>query len=223
MRPRSQARTNRAGFRRIVISCTLFAVAAASSAGAQFVVGIEGGLNISNLTVTEDGQPPAIPYDSRTDVVVGAMAGFGVTPWLSVQLAGRYSREGTQQTEDELTASLRVSYLDLPLVAEARIPVGESPVVPHVFAGGFVQFETSCGVQIRGTVSLDLDCETADAERRSTDYGLVFGGGADVRLGPGAITLDVEYALGLRNMATDPAIEAKSRVLAFVAGYKLTL
>jgi len=208
---------------RLLSVAIVLALSAGTSADAQFAIRVKGGANVSNLSVTENGAEPAIPYESRTGMLLGATAGVIVTPWLAVQLEGRCSQEGTQQIEDGATASLRLSYLDLPLVARISIPIDDSPLVPHVYAGGFVGFETGCGLRVSGVVSLELDCDVAAADRQSTDYGVVFGGGTDVRLGPGAVTLDVEYALGLRNMHTEPDGKAHSRVFAFAAGYELSL
>jgi opacity protein-like surface antigen len=199
-------------------------LAGASSAGAQITIGIKGGANLSNFSATENGGEPEVPYDSRTGMLLGATAGISVTPWLTVQLEGRYSQEGTQQTEAGVTASLRLSYVDLPVLARVHIPTGASPVMPFLYAGGFVGFEVDCGLKTSGAVSLEVDCETADVGRQTNDYGVVFGGGTDVRLGPGAVTLDIEYSLGLRNMAEDPDTgEAYSRVFAFLAGYRFIL
>jgi len=208
---------------RLPAIAVVLALVAAATADAQFAIGLKGGANISNLSVTENGAEPAIPYESRTGLLLGATAGVTVTPWLTVQLEGRFSQEGTQQTEDGVTASLRLSYVDVPLVAKVLIPTGRSPLTPHLYAGGFAGFEIDCGLNTTGAVSLELDCDVAAADRQSTDYGVVFGGGADLRLGPGTITLDVEYALGLRNMHTEPGGKAHSRVFALAAGYKVGL
>lgn len=212
-----------AALRPIAISLVL-ALAGASAASAQISIGVKGGANISNVSATENGGEPELPYDSRTGLLLGATVGVTVTPWLTVQLDGRYSQKGTKQTEDEVIASLRLSYIDVPLIAKAYIPTKGSPVMPFLYAGGFVGFETSCGLSTSGAVSVDVDCETADVGRQTNDYGVVFGGGTDVRLGPGAITLDVEYSLGLRNLADDADTgEAYSRVFSFAAGYRLIL
>jgi hypothetical protein len=188
--------------------------AAVSSANAQISIGAKGGINVANFSVTENGGEPELPYDSRTGLLFGATVGVTVTPWLTVQLEGRYSQKGTKQTDNDVIVSLNLWYVDVPLVAKAYIPTNGSPVMPYLYVGGFMGFETGCGVTASGAVSLDLSCETA----------VVFGGGTDVRLGPGAVTLDIEYSLGLRNLAEDPNTgEAHSRVFAFAAGYKLFL
>ena len=202
----------------------ILALGTASSASAQVAVGLRGAANVSSPRVTENGGAPAIPYRSRSGFTVGATAGLGVTRWLTIQIEGRYAELGTRQVDAGLTGVLRVSYVEVPLVARAAIPIGISGVTPHLYAGGFVRFKTACDIRFSGTASLDLDCGTADVgDLRSHDLGVVFGGGADVRLGPGDVTLDVEYALGLRNVALDPTAEVFSRVLVVGAGYRLAL
>jgi opacity protein-like surface antigen len=209
---------------RLLLVTLMLTFAAVSSANAQISIGAKGGINVANFSVTENGGEPELPYDSRTGLLFGATVGVTVTPWLTVQLEGRYSQKGTKQTDNDVIVSLNLWYVDVPLVAKAYIPTNGSPVMPYLYVGGFMGFETGCGVTASGAVSLDLSCETADVGRQTNDYGVVFGGGTDVRLGPGAVTLDIEYSLGLRNLAEDPNTgEAHSRVFAFAAGYKLFL
>ena len=209
---------------RPLVVTAILALGAASTASAQVAVGLRGAANVSSPRVTEDGGAPAIPYRSRSGFTVGATAGLGVAPWLTIQLEGRYAQLGTRQVDAGLTGVLRVSYVEVPLVARAAIPIGSSAVTPHLYAGGFVRIKTDCDVRFSGSVSLAVDCGTAGVgDIRSSDHGVVFGGGADLRLGPGAVTLDVEYALGLRNIALDPSAEVLSRVLVVGAGYRVSL
>jgi hypothetical protein len=201
----------------------LCALTAATSSRAQVVVGFGGGANRSNFSVTEAGVAPAVPYDSRTGLVVSGLIGVRATPWLTVQLEARYSQEGTRQTEEGLTASLRLSYLHLPLVARFNVPGKDWPVRPFLGAGGFVGFETKCGLEASGALSLEIGCDAAEIDPPSTVYGVLFGGGADVPVGRGAVSLGIEYSLGLQNLADDPGVDGFSRVLGFVVGYRLEL
>ena len=197
-----------------------FIAGSISPATGQVAVGARGGVNFSNLNVTENGEAPEIPYESRTGLLLGATLGVNVTPWLALQLGGQYSQAGTSQDDGDVSGQLRLSYLDVPLVAKVYIPTKGSPVMPYLYAGGFVGFEVDCSLRLEGTVTVELDCETAGLEQE-TNYGAVFGGGTDVRVGPGALTLDVEYALGLRNIADDPDVEAHSRVFSIAVGFKV--
>jgi hypothetical protein len=114
--------------------------------------------------------------------------------------------------------------VDVPLIAKFIIPTRGGPVSPYLYAGGIIGFDVACGLRAEAPaldLAMDLDCEEEGVEREKTDYGLVFGAGTDIRVGPGAVTLDVEYALGLRNLSTEVGVDAKSRVFSVAAGYRV--
>lgn len=204
-------------------SC-LLAVSAVTAAQAPVVVGAKVGLNQSNFRVTENGVAPVPPYESRTGLVAGATAALRVTHWLSLQLEGRYAQQGVQRFDQGSRGVIALSYVEVPLVARLSVLRADAPIRPRLHAGGFVRFETGCNVHISGITSADLDCDTAiPDERKTTDYGVNFGGGADVRFGPGDVMLDVEYAYGLRNLSEDPTVKVRSRVLGFAVGYRIPI
>jgi hypothetical protein len=53
---------------------------------------------------------------------------------------------------------------------------------------------------------------------KDTDYGLVFGGGVDFELGPGELTVDARYTLGLAKIY-DSGIDVNNRVISVMLGY----
>jgi hypothetical protein len=63
------------------------------------------------------------------------------------------------------------------------------------------------------------------ADRHTTDYSLLFGGGVGIGAGPGELQLDVAYDLGLRNLNSDPSDNStiKNRTLMITAGYMLPI
>lgn len=208
----------------VLASMLLVGLGAAPPTHAQIAVGAKGGVHLSNLSVTESGAAPAIPYETFTGPMAGVTVALDLMPWLVVQVEGRFAQHGTQLRDGDLTAAFHFSRLEIPLVAQVSAFGADAPVRPRLHAGGIARFETACGLHVSGTTTLDLDCAAAGLDQHeTTDYGVVFGGGADVRLGPGAVMLDVEYALGLRQLADDPAVEASSRVFGITAGYRLAL
>jgi hypothetical protein len=209
--------------RRYLVLALVLTLGTAVSAGAQTAVGIKGGVAIANFSVTENGHPPETPYEARNGILLGGTVEIGLTPWLAVQVEGRYSQEGSRQTEMGTTASVRLAYLSFPVVAKARIANESSPVVPYLFAGAFVGFKTQCSVEVEGAISLDLACEELDVSPPSNDYGALFGGGVEVSAGQGALTLDGGYSLGRKNLADGLGVDAFSRVLAVTIGYKFIL
>lgn len=214
--------------RRLLLGIMLLGLTAVvtSPAVAQFAIGAKGGINIADIAATENGATVEPPFESRTGLLLGVSVGVNVTPWLALQLEGRYSQEGIQQEEAGVNILLRLSYVDVPLIAKFIIPTTDGPVSPYLYAGGIVGFEVACGLRAEAPaldLEMDLDCVEEGLDREKTDYGLVFGAGTDVRLGPGAFTLDLEYALGLRNLSTEAGVEAHSRVFSVAAGYRLFL
>ena len=83
-----------------------------------------------------------------------------------------------------------VAYLEIPLLAEVMVPLSaDSRVSPHLIAGPSIALELSCGISgtISGiTVSSDCDAPDLGIERKTTDIGLIFGGGIEIQAGPGA-------------------------------------
>ncbi len=212
--------------RRLLLGIILLGLTAVvtSPAAAQVAIGAKGGINFSDISASDTGVAVEPPFESRTGLLLGASVGVNLTPWLALQLEGRYSQEGTQQEEDGVNILLRLSYIDVPLIARFIIPTKGGPVSPYLYAGGIIGFEVACGVHAEAPaldLALDLDCDEEGVTREKTDYGLVFGAGTDVRVGPGAFTLDVEYSLGLRNLSTEANSEAHSRVFSVAAGYRL--
>ena len=192
-----------------------------SSAEGQVAIGAKGGINIADVAIEADGADE--PTNSRTGVLAAGVVAYTVHPWLSLQLEGRYSQQGTVQPQgDGIDALLRLSYAEVPLTAKLLLPTG-GIVQPYLYAGGFVSFEVACSLMAVGMgVSLDIGCDEAE-DRGKSDYGVIFGAGSDFAVGPGAVTLDVEYAVGLRDISDNSAATAYHRVLSIAAGFKVFL
>ena len=55
---------------------------------------------------------------------------------------------------------------------------------------------------------------------KDTDFSLVFGAGVAFPIGESALDLEVRYALGLRNLDEEEDIDAKSRAIVILAGFR---
>jgi hypothetical protein len=192
-----------------------------SSAEGQVAIGAKGGINIADVAIEADGADE--PTNSRTGVLAAGVVAYTVHPWLSFQLEGRYSQQGAVQPQgDGIDALLRLSYAEVPLTAKLLLPTG-GIVRPYLYAGGFASFEVACSLMAVGMgVSLDIGCDEAQ-DRGKSDYGVIFGAGSDFAVGPGAVTLDVEYAVGLRDISDNLPGTAYHRVLSIAAGFKVFL
>ncbi len=203
---------------------TVFMLCAATATGAQEVwLGVVTGFNFATLSIEDD---EGLELDPRTGIGIGAHGALDVSANFGVTLELLYSQKGAKVTEDDARATYQFNYLEFPLLARYRVPAAAGRTVePHV-AGGFVLgFEVGCKLKGEsGAVAVTIDCTEAGVETKSLDLGLMFLGGFDILLGPGALMLDAGYNFGLTNI-NDVSSEGsvKNRMLYLKAGYKYPL
>lgn len=209
-------------FARIALPVALL-VAAPLQLHAQNVIGIKGGLNVSDVS-TDDPMFEELA-DSKTGFVGGAFFNLPLGSTFALQPEALYSQQGFKGTDPEFSEAelqFKVDYIQIPVLVKAQFPTGS--IRPAVYAGPVVSFESSCnlGATVSG-VSAEADCDSPEADvgdRKSTDFGAAFGGNLDWFVGPVVVTFDVRYLLGLTNLNDDPDSDesAKNRVWQFMAG-----
>ncbi len=163
---------------------------------AQITVGARGGLNLSSLRGDD-----VEDLDGTTGFHFGAFADFGVSDVFSVQPEILLSQKGAEESEGDATLSINLSYLEIPVLAKVRIPTA-GQVGGHLLAGPAVSFETGCEVEgSGGGVTATVDCDDPEfdggLERKSVDFGAMFGGGVSVDVGTVVVTFETRYNLGL--------------------------
>jgi|AntRauTorcE11897_2_1112592.scaffolds.fasta_scaffold36344_1 opacity protein-like surface antigen len=166
------------------------------SAHAQADFGIRGGVNFA--TISADGFSP----DSRTGLLVGAYANFGMDGAISIQPEVLYSAKGASFGDNET----KLDYVEIPILAKYTIDTDGS-LAPHFYAGPYV------GINVSAKNENDDDISEGIS---STDFGLTLGGG----LGFDSFNIGARYSLGLSNIAdADNAGDSKNRVFSIVAGF----
>lgn len=208
------------------------ALVLAGPASAQGLsLGAEAGVNLSNLSVDDE----SVDFGSTTGIRVGGTLGYDAGV-LGFQTGAAFSQKGAsfESLEDAGLddASLNLEYLEVPLLMNLDIPTGPAPVSPTVYAGGNFGFELSCGISasaqgVEGSSSCAQGQEDVAVETKSLDVGLLVGGGLDFSAGPGALTVDVRYDLGLSDITDDEGatspVELKNRNVQATAGYAIGL
>lgn len=213
---------------RLTMLLALVTAASSSIALAQGVsAGVKGGLSI----VTLSGDLPGIEFDSRNRVHAGGVVSVDLTQTFSIQIEGLFSQKGSDFVDpmEFGRARLELEYVEIPILAKVKIATGS--VSPYVFAGPAIAFETSCTIRSEtfAEVSTGFDCDELDdpLERVSVDVGAMFGGGLEIEAGPGVVTVDAAYNVGLRNHLDDspelggiqPVFSIKNRAFYFSVGY----
>lgn len=209
----------------VAVALALFA--AGPLTAQDWYLGVEGGLNISDLDVEEE------ELDSETGLRIGAVLRHDFAPegLFGLQTGVAYSQKGASDEVDGGELAIELDYIEVPLLLTVNVPTGSS-VRPRVYAGPQVAFEASCSlVGTDGTTTIDVDCDASELdelgfETKSTDFSLLFGGGLEVAAGPGVVTFDGRYDLGLTNINDSPGVDqvdVKNRNIQLSVGYLVRL
>ncbi len=212
----------------LFVSC--FAALAADSAyGQGIALGVKGGLNSSDLSIS-DPDDPSVDLDTKTGFAGGIWGQFPIGDLFAIQPEFLYSPKGAQLSEDEVTASINLKYFEIPVLLMARIPTNGN-LRPLFYVAPVVAFESSCKLAASGEgVSIDVDCDAAgdatggdfELKTKSTDFGMAFGVGLEVNLDAIVLQLDGRYNLGLTNVNDTSGAEevsVKNRTWQFFLGF----
>ncbi len=163
--------------------------------------------------------------DLKTGFSVGGFLGIDLHQLFRLQGELQYVQKGAKATEGGSELKFKVDYIEVLVPLTLMIPV-EGSLAPRLYVGPSLAFEMDC--KLKGEVdgqSVEFACDSDEvgAPTNTTDYGIVFGGGIDIVAGPGALTLDVLYNLGLGDIAkedpTDPVVKVTNRNIQILVGY----
>lgn len=201
-----------------VTALAVAGLAAAPAAAQGWALGLEGGLNVSDLSVEPDAET-----ESELGFRGGGVLRYEFAPdgTFGIQTGATYSRKGAVDETESI--DLNFDYLEVPLLLVVSVPTDGAAVTPRLYGGGSFNFELSCDLAVEDGdgESVDCDQEGLDVfERKTFDFGLRFGGGVDIGVSPNAaVTFDVGYDLGLTDISEAAASEVKNRNLFFTGGF----
>lgn len=178
-------------------------------------LGIEGGLNMSNVTVTPD-----INSSSRTGFLVGGFVDMGVSDMVHIRSGLRYVTKGFSNTVNGNTFNDKLSYLEIPALLEVRFPV--NMVKPYLTAGPTLGIRLSASEDATNGVQV----QNSDVSNvyTSIDFGLYFGGGMDIHVASKTdLFIGVGYSLGLSNIANIQNVTGKNNGIQLTSGVKFSL
>jgi hypothetical protein len=206
--------------RKILSFVVVLAIAAASASAAGITdKGLKLGFNLANLSTDEQGSN----LSSRSGFAIGGFLTFQLTDMISIQPEVLFMQKGAKSnfSEGEMTAvyTYRLSYIDIPVLVKVLLPVQGAKLRPNLYAGPY--FGIKAGSKLAYTIEGYGEKETGEENLtsiKSTDLGLVLGGGIDFPMGAGKILLDLRYSLGLTSISTDED-KTKNGVLSILLGY----
>ncbi len=205
------------------LAVLLVAFVASPGLAQKLSAGVRGGISIADLT--GDGVDST---STKLGFVGGAFLGVDLHEYFRIQFEGQYVQKGSETSDEDATLKINLNYIEFMVPFTLTIPTN-SAIAPRLYAGPALGIEASCSVSVEGTFlgetldeSADCDDDADAAARKSTDFSVFFGGGVDIAVGSGAITLDVLYDLGLTSV-DDSGVEAeefKNKNLLILAGYR---
>ena len=119
-----------------------------------------------------------------------------------------------------VTAGLELDYFRLSALARAALPMESNNVAVYLLAGPFAGFRTGCSTSISEQgVSVSVDCDDADVDLSTTDFGISGAAGVEIGVSNGmGVALEALYDLGLKDLDG-----AKTRVFSLLAGLVFSL
>ena len=161
--------------------------------------------------------------DARTGLVAGVGLIKPLAPNWAFQPELTYSMKGAKGSEEGVTATIKLSYLELPLLLRFDVPT-QAGVHPFFQAGPALALKLSCDFALTdGTNSLSDSCGTVSGDFESDDaktfdVGAMFGGGFAFKHMDHVVTIGLRYNVGLLDVFSDGGV--KNRVLALVGSFE---
>jgi hypothetical protein len=201
----------------IVLAALIMVLAAISPEAAFGQVagkGLKFGISISNLNGAgaETGLTSQVGFSGGGFLVLNLAGAISVQPEILFTQKGAEFESGANYYE------YHYSYIEVPILLKLTLANENAAIRPSIYAGPFVSIKASA----KRETYLDPDQEESSKENlpsvRSIDAGFVVGAGADLRLGPGHILLDLRYGISLLNAVTTGAKITHSVIYVFL-GY----
>ena len=167
-----------------------------STTPTSFAMGFHGGPAFASL-VSEP--PPTTPYESKTGPAFGVTANLRLASWLYLQPELLYVSKGGTATTVLTTASVKYTYIELPLLLEFKFRFGNW--MPFFQTGPFVGY--NLGATSTSTVTATGNSTDTDQKNntKAIEFGAYVGAGLDFLVGSKtSINLTLRYSLGLSNI-----------------------
>jgi hypothetical protein len=171
----------------LVMFIALFAISYQS----QAQLGVKLGYNFAKMSGFETG---GADEKSLNNVVFGAFMEKDLIPLLDIRLGAEFSPKGIRIESGSDFSELKINYLEIPVQAKVKLgPVYALGGVYGAFALKGAYEEESGGISTK-----DDDIDFDAWELKKFDYGMKFGAGVQVGLGPLHAFAQAEYSFGLQ-------------------------
>jgi hypothetical protein len=175
-----------------------------------------------DYTTFSGADASSIGASSRADFAIGGQLDYSLGGIGFLRTGLLYSRRGAEGSDQGVQVAAKLSYIEVPVLLGYSFSSSGSGVRPFLMAGGHVAFKagSTCEETDSG-VTTSSSCEDAGFDLSSTDFAVLGGGGVLVPFGASNLSLDVRYALGLKDVAN--GFSAQNRGFTFGVAYMFPL
>ena len=182
----------------MMVSATTFA----QNEVGQLTIQPKVGVNIANITDVDDADP-------RIGLAAGAEFEYGITDNIGLSAGVLYSMQGAKTTEDGADCTLKLDYLNVPILANFYVAKGFA--VKLGVQPGF-KLSSKAKVKVSGA-SVELDVDGI----KSVDLSIPVGVSYQYQ----NIVFDARYNWGVTKIVDD--VDSKHSVFQITVGYKFSL
>ena len=207
----------------VAIAQPLSGQAPSDEQGTRTLFGAMGGLNFAKLSGEIPFSGGAEFGQTHTTFVVGGFARLRLSPIFGVEPEILYSRQGSDAAEYggiENPVTVKLDYLEVPVLAVLTVPVRSNSVAPSLYAGPALAVRLSCTAE-EDPAEGDATEDCSD-DLKSTDFGLVLGGDVEIRLGRYSLLVGARYELGLTAIDESGDYDVKRRLASVVVGFGIS-
>lgn len=168
-----------------------------TSSGVSF--GVKAGPNFASLTGDDTDD-----LDGRTSFHAGGVVNIGVSELFAVQPEVVYSAQGATFTEEGMDITIKLDYLNVPVLADFTLAEG---------------FSLQGGPQVGFNITKEFEADGVSEEIEDVES-VIFDAviGAQYRL-PMGLFFQARYVIGISNASSDADVEIKNSVVSVSAGW----
>ena len=188
----------------------------------QLLVGGFVGMTVSDFDGHFVGGTFGPDWTAATGFTAGGAAEFRPIPYVGLRLEAAYVQKGA--TEEDGTFGIHLDYIEMPLLVTAGAQFA-SRVGVRLAVGMSLGVQVGCQLTVSAPVELiERPCISdqpgvTDLVVQDADWSFVSGIAVELRVGRGIATVDMRYAIGLKEVAPDGSGSMKNRSLWIRAGY----
>ena len=195
----------------VLLACAAIAITPGVAAAQEVGFGVKGGFNLSTIAF----DPSDVEWGTRFGVVAGGFVALPLNSRLTIQPEGLFSQKGGTAEIDDIEASIRLTYLEVPVLAKYAVWTGGGRSF-SLFGGPSMAFNLSSDTSATvGGEEIDVDI---DEDVETFDFGIAAG----LEYAIGRFSIDARYTFGLTNLnaAEDDDTILKNRALSVMAGWR---